>query len=207
MAKPGKRKAKPEPEEFTREGVETAVRINVARKSEAAKMVPQMKTTLIGIGGDKEEDRMVYRTVDGEEASLEVKLTLDSDGIIRIVHLHCMKDHGTTAWNQGLGGGREEFYELMHTFGQSSGFLMRCRKCQRVWNIMPGGADLGVLRGIGLKPSTTYRTEIVGVTVAVFTTTKNGWIPEGALLMIPTTKGANNLVLRMKDGAIVLQQS
>ena len=70
---------------------------------------------------------------------------------------------------------------------------------------MPGESNIGLLSGMGLKPNTMHKMEVVGVLVAIFTAAKDGGIPTGVKFIIPKGKEAANLLLRVSEGIIRLQ--
>ena len=86
------------------------------------------KTTV----NDREEARTVKSTIDDERADLQLKWVRKSDGTLIFVHIHCMKDKGSSEWSRTSGQPISRFYTLTQKEGTS--WEVKCNTCGRKWN-------------------------------------------------------------------------
>ncbi len=87
-------------------------------------------TTLKSHVDDREENRTLKRTVDGEKAQLQVKWIKRPNGI-EIVHMHCLTDKKSSEWGKSSGVPLDKFYNLIQ---KDAVWEITCKKCHRRWN-------------------------------------------------------------------------
>jgi len=91
----------------------------------------KLKVTILKTHVDnREEERTIKRTIDGEKADLQVKWVKHSDGI-EIVHIHCMRDKKSNEWGRASGTPVEKSYHLVQ---KNTTWEITCKKCGRKWN-------------------------------------------------------------------------
>ncbi len=77
------------------------------------------------------EARTVKTTLDGERADLQLMWVRDSNGVPKFVHIHCMKDKGSSEWSKTSGQPISQFYTVTQK-GVTS-WKVTCNKCGRKW--------------------------------------------------------------------------
>jgi hypothetical protein len=80
----------------------------------------------------REEDRTVKRTIDGERADLQLKWAREYNGNLTFVHIHCMKDKGSSEWSRTSWQPMSRLYTVTQK-GDTSWDVL-CNICGRKWN-------------------------------------------------------------------------
>lgn len=100
--------------------------VHIIAKSPKQTKGPLVTTAKTTVHGDS-EDRTIRRTVDGERASLQLKIVKSG----KLVHVHCMNCKELSEWGKASGAPIEKFYEVSKANGT---WTIDCKKCGRRWS-------------------------------------------------------------------------
>lgn len=108
------------------ETASTMCPVHLVAKSPKEVEGPLVTTTKTTVFRDA-EDRTIRRTIDGERASLQLKMVKSG----QLVHIHCMNCKNSSEWGKASGAHVEKFYDLSKANGI---WTIRCKNCARRWS-------------------------------------------------------------------------
>ncbi len=101
---------------------------NQITKNGVTRKEPGAKSTITG----KEQDTMIYRTIDGKYAPLQLKW-IQVSGKFELVHVDCLEclDNGKNEWKRSSGLQLRKFFDVAHE--TAGAWKIHCRQCGRKW--------------------------------------------------------------------------